>query len=206
MHGGIFASRSRLSTWCVIAACTSLFATACFRPSVDDDELGEGLALPTELFTPDASLTPTCTTPDPSPLSALAVSVRTTAAGGRFAPRNVGAIWIERADGQFVKTIKRWGQLRAKYLTRFVASSGNNVVDAITGPTLVSHITHEVTWDLTDLERCEIATGNYQLLFELTDGNSTGRSRAIGFTKGQSPIVLTPEDAPSFYDVHIDLH
>jgi hypothetical protein len=190
--------------WCLIAACVGASA-ACFRPDTDDVN-GEGIAPPVDLFTPDASLVPVCMTADPSPLSALDVSVRTTSAGGRFAPRNVGAIWVERADGEFVKTIKRWGQQRAKYLTRFVAASNNNLVDAITGATLTAHTTHEVTWNLKDLEGCEIASGDYQLVFELADGNSTGRSRAVPFAKDQAALVLSPEDAPSFYDVRVDLH
>ncbi|MDX2091198.1 MAG: DUF2271 domain-containing protein [Kofleriaceae bacterium] len=173
---------------------------------MNKDDLEDAIVPPSELFAPDASTEPVCMTADPSPLSALAITVRTTSAGGRFAPRNVGAIWVERADGAFVKTIERWGQLRAKYLTRFIASSNNNIVDAITSATLVAHITHDVTWDLTDLEGCEIPTGDYQLVFELADGNSTGRSRSVPFTKDQTPIVLTPEDAPSFYDVRVDLH
>lgn len=186
----------------VLAACA---LTACFQPRFDADELRDGLAPPSDVFAPDASTAIECTTPDPSPLSRLRVSVRTSNAGGRFAPRNVGAIWIERADGTFVKTLERWGVLRAKWLTRFVAASNNNLVDAITGATLTSHQTHVLEWDLTDLSRCEIEAGDYQVLFELTDRDGTGASLVVPFAKGDVPSTVVPPDAPSFHDVQLVL-
>lgn len=43
-------------------------------------------------------------------------TVRTTTPGGNFSPRNIGAIWIEDSNGQFVKTLKRWADRRKQYL------------------------------------------------------------------------------------------
>jgi hypothetical protein len=169
------------------------------------DELRPGDERPTELFGPDASEIPNCPEPDPSPLSTLFVRVRTTAAGGNFRPRNVGAVWIERAGGGFVKTLARWGQIRAKWLTRFAAASQNNLVDAITGPTQLSHTTHELTWDLRDLASCEVPTDTYQILIEMTDGNLTGPSYAVEVTKDQTPLTLTPPDQPNFHELLVEL-
>ena len=185
--------------------CVSGLLAACFQPSIGADELAPGVEPPSDLFAPDASDVPTCPNPDPSPLSMMRVRVRTTAVGGRFAPRNVGAIWIERADGRFVKTLARWGKTRAKWLTRFVAASNTNLVDAITGPTLLSHTIHEVTWNLGDLSRCEIEAGDYQVVFELTDRSGTGESIAIGFAKDQLPTTTTPGDTPYFHDLELVL-
>lgn len=184
---------------------SALIAQGCFDPRFDADELGDGVNRPTDLFTPDAGDKPVCTTPDPSPLTALRVRVRTTPAGGRFKPRNVGAIWIERADGTFVKTLERWGITRAKWLTRWVAASSSDVTDAITGATQVSHTTHEPTWDLTGLDACEIATGDYRVVFELTDKSATGISGEIPFSKDQLPTTITPADQTSFHDLQLIL-
>ena len=184
---------------------SALFSQACFQPGVDADELGTGVERPSDLFTPDAGDRPVCTTPDPSPLSALRVRVRTTPAGGRFKPRNVGAIWIERADGMFVKTLERWGMTRAKWLTRWIAASSSDVTDAVTGATQVSHTTHELTWDLTGLDACEIVAGAYRVVFELTDKSATGTSGEVAFSKDQTPFTLTLADQASFHDLQLIL-
>lgn len=178
---------------------------SCYQPRTGADELSDAIEAPSDLFTPAAGEGPECSTPDPSPLSALHVRVRTTSIGGRFAPRNVGAIWIERSSGEFVRTVERWGGVRAKWLLRFVESSGGNVVDAITGPTLISHPTHEVTWDLRALDRCEIAAGDYQVVFELTDRNGAGDSLVVPFAKDQSAQTIRGPDAPHFHDVELAL-
>lgn len=183
-----------------------MVVAGCYRPRADADELAPGIAAPGELFAPDASDRPVCTTPDPSPLATLRVRVRTTPFGGNFRPRNVGAVWIERASGGFVKTLERWGQIRAKWLTRFVAASGNNVVDAVTGATLASHATHDLTWDLRDLAGCEIAAGDYQVVFETTDRDGSGASFAVPFSKDQLPLSIHPLDEPQFHDVLLDLN
>lgn len=187
-----------------ILAATAL--AGCFQPRAGSDESDDGITAPSGLFAPDASDVPVCSTPDPSPLSTLRVRVRTTPFGGNFRPRNVGAIWIERAGGGFVKTIERWGQIRAKWLARFIAASNNNVVDAVTGATLTSHITHDLTWDLLDLGNCEIAAGEYQVVMELTDRDGPGASIEVPFSKDQTSVTVTPSDSPQFHDLLLDLH
>jgi len=49
----------------------------------------------------------------------LSFDVVTVNQGGWFAPRNVGAIWIEDSSGKFVKTLKVWAAIRSRYLTKF---------------------------------------------------------------------------------------
>jgi hypothetical protein len=180
------------------------FCTACFQPRATDD--ADALAPPVELFEPDAGDPPVeCDPIDPSPLSALHIEVRTSAFGGRFAPKNVGAIWIEDTAGAYVKTVELWGQTRAKWLVRFQAAASGNVVDAVTGATLLSHGTHEVTWNLTDLDGCEVANQTYQLLLELTDRSGEGASHVVPFDKGVAPADLAPADSSTFHDMRLRL-
>jgi hypothetical protein len=147
---------------------------------------------------------PTCE--DVSDLSSLDVIVRTSSAGGRYAPRNVGAIWIEDADGAFVKTLARWGSLRAKWLQRWSESATGDLTDAVTSATLARHQTHEVSWDLTDLSGCEVAHGDYALLLELADRSGTGQTESMAFTKQDGGTTVTPEDTKSFHDMSLVLH
>ena len=136
----------------------------------------------------------------------MRIRVRTTTAGGRYSPRNIGAIWIETEAGAFVKTVERWAGTRARWLTKFIASSSSNLVDAVTSATLAQHTTHDRMWNLQDVRRCEIAPGNYRVMVEMTDKNGTGPSLAIPFTMNGSPAMLTPTEAANFHDLLIDLH
>ena len=201
-------ARPTLSTpasWLVLTT-IGVALGGCFERGYDPDDLGPGTTRPTDLFGVDAAPPSPCGGPDPSPLAALQIRVRTSPVGGRFAPRNVGAIWIETSTGAFVKTVQRWGRTRAKWLLRFNASSAGDVTDAITGATQQSHTTHDVTWDLTDLARCEIAAGDYQVVIEHTDKNGSGASMVVPFRKEQAPLAITLPDTTYFHDIAVNLN
>ena len=179
-----------------------LAGAGCYEPSVDKDALGDALGPPIGLFDdggvgprdggggggPDAAAG--C---DSSPLSALRIVVRTTAVGGRYAPKNIGAIWIETAAGQYVKTVKRWANRRLRYLTRYNAAAGGDVTDAITGATLTSHTTHDVTWNLTDRARCEVPAGTYQVALRV---NRTTAAVALGTLAQDDEQFVLPSGVP----------
>lgn len=177
----------------------------CFVPSTSTDEGGPGAQPPAGLFGADGGVNNGCMNPDSSSLSKLHIRVRTTAFGGRYAPRNIGAIWIETSAGAFVKTVERWGKTRARYLTRFNAASGGNVVDAITSATLSNHITHDRTWNLADKTECEIPAGNYKVVLEETDRDGPGTTLELPFVKGTAPATTMPADNAYFHDLLLEL-
>ncbi|HTU62324.1 MAG TPA: hypothetical protein VMF89_27885, partial [Polyangiales bacterium] len=83
----------------------------------------------------------------------------TRAQGGRYAPKNVGAIWIEREDGTWVKTLKVWAGVRLRYLTTYLeANTTRDTTDALTSATLRQHTTHEVKWSPDD-----VPDGDYRM-------------------------------------------
>ncbi|CAN5907918.1 hypothetical protein BH11MYX2_BH11MYX2_37640 [soil metagenome] len=135
----------------------------------------------------------------------MEIRVRTTTANGRYSPRNIGAIWIETAQGAFVKTIERWAGTRAHLLQKFTAASSSNLVDAVTSATLSSHVTHDRVWNLTNLMRCEIPQGDYLVRIEMTDKNAAGPSVSIPFTMSNSPMTLHPTETANFHDLLIDM-
>lgn len=180
----------------------------CYQPEVPADRLSaDADGPPSSDFVAGAGgmEVPTCPDRAPSTLSELAVSVRTSPVGGQFAPRNVGAIWVEDAGGTFVKTLERWGTTRAKWLVTFNEASGGDVVDAITGATKKVHDTHEVRWDLADVEGCEVPAGDYHLWLELTDRSGEGAHHDVPFAKGNGGFVLMPDDAPQFHEIVLEL-
>jgi hypothetical protein len=129
-----------------------------------------GIRPPTELFEIDAGAS-ACR--GESSVGTLVVEYRTRSVGGRFAPRNVGAIWFER-DGEHVRTVETWGSTRARYLATFDERAGADTVDAVTSATRVNHTERSVEWDLRDRRGCPLPEGNYTLWMEHTDRNGTG--------------------------------
>jgi hypothetical protein len=196
------AQSSRVAAGVLVVAAGAL--AGCFQPETGADELEPGETPPVRLFA-DGGTNPGCP-PDESPaLTTLGITVRTTPFGGRYQPRNVGAVWIEDADGGFVKTVKVWARTRRRYLEGWLDASGGNVVDAVTGATLSSHVTHQVLWELTDLAGCEVPDGDYQVVMELTDRNGPGALARFPLTKRGDPVTLTPADVATFHDVVLTL-
>lgn len=185
----------------------ALHAGCYFAPDTGPGERDGGIQPPNNLFGADAMPAGDggMTCPSDSPLTSMRIRVRTTTANGRYSPRNIGAIWIETDQGAFVKTVERWAGTRGRWLTKFVASSQSNLVDAVTSATLNLHTTHDRTWNLTNLMHCEIPNGNYRVMVEMTDKNGTGPSTTIPFTMNGSPVMLMPADTTNFHDLLIDL-
>jgi len=135
----------------------------------------------------------------------LTFRVTTAPYGGRYAPKNIGAIWVETSTGTFVKTLKRWARIRARYLTRFAASSRNDLTDAVTGATLARHTSHEVKWNLTDRAKASVKDGQYRLAIEMTDRDGPGALLYVPFTFGASPARLTPNTTKKFLSMELRL-
>ena len=128
----------------------------------------------------------------------LAVTVTTVSAGGRYSPRNIGAIWVSDDQDRFIKTLAVWAEKRAKYLQRWNAATAaammpGSRVDAISSATKSSHGIRSGSWN------CEpVPDGNYKVCFELTDYDGPGPYNCVSVTKGPAPFSVTPPDAPGF--------
>ena len=137
----------------------------------------------------------------------LNVSVTTSSAGGNYAPRNIVAIWIEDASGNFVKTLLAYADKRIQHLNTWETSTSlkgtmYNRTDAITGATMSAHGTRTCIWNGTDYNLNPVADGKYFVCMELTDKNSTGNYSRFEFTKGVSNSV-TPNNVPSFSSISL---
>jgi len=114
-----------------------------------------------------------------------------------YNPRNCMAIWVTTGTGEFVKTLKRRANSRIRYLYKWIADSNRDVTDAITGATINSHQTHNVTWDCRDTSGALVPDGTYRIRVEFTTRNGQGpytSTSHIQFTKGASPVTLNPAD------------
>lgn len=106
------------------------------------------------------------------PIEGVVIQTRTRTYGGDYSPANVGAIWIEDASGEFVRSLAVWGNVRREHLVAWHASSQDDRTDAITSATSSSHHTRLVEWDLRDSSGSVVADGEYVARFELTEANS----------------------------------
>lgn len=126
--------------------------------------------------------------------------ITTRSQGGRYAPKNIGAIWIERADGTWVKTLKVWAGVRLRYLTTYLkTNTTRDTTDALTSATLRQHTTHEVKWELSQLA----ADGDYRVRVEVTDRSGVGQLLSVPFSKSGEALTVSPDDTEFFVDVEL---
>jgi len=130
-------------------------------------------------------------------------TVLTVSNGATYSPKNVLAIWVKDAQGNFVISRKVMAASRKQHLVKWVASSGNNVVNATTGATLSSHQTHNISWDCRDISGNLVPDGNYEIWVEYTSRNSANGGAAgpftkVAFTKGVDVVSVNVPDETYF--------
>ncbi len=106
-------------------------------------------------------------------------SFTTTPLGGSYSPKNVVAVWIEAADGTYLKTVGNWSVERRQSLESWTVKSGGNDIDSVIGATRVNHSEPlTVTWDLVPRGGSgPVADGTYRLCFEVADDNPGSGNR-----------------------------
>lgn len=139
----------------------------------------------------------------------LTFTVKTITNNSTYSPRNVLAIWIKDASGNFVVSRKVMANARKQHLVKWNASSAGSTVNAITGSTLTSHQTHTVTWDGKNAAGTEMPDGIYQIWVEYTSTNSAsngnaGPSLSVEFEKGLALQHITPTNATYYQNIVAD--
>lgn len=149
--------------------------------------------------------------PKPTKLTA---TITTKTQGGQYAPKNVGAIWIEDSSGKWVYTLDWWNSLlNAGWLSRYGKVKGPSFTffdpkpgpDVVTSATLPMHKTHNVSWGLEGSSGSEVPDGDYKLVIELTEKEGDGQFQEIPFTKGAEPVTLMPADTQYYTGIKITL-
>lgn len=115
--------------------------------------------------------------PDPqqpeAPTGTLRITMTTTTKPGLFAPQNVVAVWVEDAQGNFVKTIDRWSAVRTQHLVAWRAKAGTADVDSVSGATRLDHATPiQIQWKLKDRDKQPVPEGTYTIRMESAEDNS----------------------------------
>lgn len=139
----------------------------------------------------------------------LTFTVKTITNNTMFSPKNVLAIWIKDAQGNFVASLKVMAKDQKPNLVKWNASSLGNTVNATTGATLTAHQTHTVTWNGKNATGLEMQDGNYQIWVEYTSNNSTSENKPgpfmkVDFTKGVSSQHVTTANQSYFQNLVAD--
>ena len=140
-----------------------------------------------------------------SAVTSLAFEVTTKPIGGKYQPKNVGAIWVADASGKLVKTLEVWAATRVRYLSAYNKTRAGMSVDATSRATLPNHRVHRVTWDLTDRSGAPVPKGEYTLSLELTDADAAGKTTSIDFDTGGSASTRMPPDSACFTEMRLEL-
>jgi len=134
----------------------------------------------------------------------LNISVTTSTANGKYAPRNIVAIWIQDSSGKFVKTMLILANARKAHLTNWVTSTPlGNSIDATTGATQSSHGIQIGKWKGTNLAGAVMPDGTYTVTIEMAEDNSGRSVGTFTFEKGPNAITLSPANIPCFSNINI---
>jgi len=139
----------------------------------------------------------------------LTFTVKSITNNSTYSPKNVFAIWIKDASGNFVVSRKVMANARKQHLVKWNASSAGNTVTATTGATLTSHQTHNISWDGKNAAGIEMPDGTYQIWVEYTSTNSAsngnlGPSLMVEFGKGPYIQHITPANATYYQNIVAD--
>ena len=131
--------------------------------------------------------------PGPGGVTTLEFSYTTESLGGRYAPKNVGAVWVTDGSGKLVKSLELWARVRLRYLLGYAAARGSARPDITATATLTNHKAHTATWDLTG-----VAPGKYTLHAEVTDSHMDGKEITIPFDTSAGPATIDAPASPGF--------
>jgi len=137
----------------------------------------------------------------------LNFSCKTYAPTGNWGNKHVLAVWIENDQNpsKFIKTRSKYGH-EDDHLTSWVAKSGKNLVDAVTGATLSSYDNQTVIWDGTDVNSNVVEDGTYNVFIEMGWGSDKVNQHSVmsfSFTKSAEAVQLSPAGNSNYSDVSV---
>jgi hypothetical protein len=137
--------------------------------------------------------------------SSVVFDVTTVSQGGRYSPKNIGAIWVQSSAGTFVKSLELWAKQRRTHLSKFNAAVGSTgAVDVTASATLSTHRAHHVTWSLKDRSGATVPPGKYTLFIEVTDYDGPGKWYSLDFDTSTGART-TPAGSPYYQSMALSI-
>lgn len=165
-----------------------------------------GAAAPGGSPEPEPAVEPESPPPaEASGVSMLELNYSTESLGGRYSPKNIGAIWVTDSSGKLVKSLEVWARTRLRYLTTYAAARASARPDVTATATLTNHKAHTARWDLKDTAGAAVPPGKYTLHAEVTDSHADGRSIAVPFDTSAGATMIEQPDSPGFIGMKLVL-
>lgn len=132
-------------------------------------------------------------------------------------PKNMGAIWVSKPDGTFVRSLQVWRLHKMRYIHLVAYNKACNCPepDVIATATLNKHKEHVANWDMTDRDGKAVPEGPYTLHIEVADYDVMNEDRkdreaknavwSIDFDTKTAPKKLMPEAAEFFTNLKLEL-
>jgi hypothetical protein len=141
----------------------------------------------------------------------LTFTVTTTSHTGQYGSDHVVAVWLEYANGAFLKTKLRRANTNHTINNHLPVWKANNphknVIDATTAATLTTYTTPiTITWNATDTNAALVPDGVIRVLIEESweEGASGRDTTSVKFIKGTSAVHLTPANTANFTSMVLD--
>ena len=152
--------------------------------------------------------------PPPPPLTGkcnFTFDVTTKSYGGRFRPRNVGAIYITTASNGFVKSLNVWGGTRLGNLTDWQTLSSGNRTDAVTSATRASAGPISGHWDCTNTSGAVVPGGQYKVCCSFQEDDAlpffgpAPKQACVPFDLPPTASSIDAPDQQYFTGMHISI-
>lgn len=133
-------------------------------------------------------------------------TVTTVTYHGAYWPKHVFAIWITNSSNQYITSLEVRGAAYRSKLNKWNASSGGVIpADAISGASLLQHVTHTVKWNGKNKAGYVVPDGDYNLWVEFNETNNTSGNPTISipFTKGSADQHVTPANTSYFQNIDL---
>jgi hypothetical protein len=137
----------------------------------------------------------------------VSVSFQTAATGGRWSPAHVVAVWIEKSDGTFVRTIGNWSRRRRYELDSWQYKAGNSDTDGVMGATITNQnallrIEKDKAWKMLPRDGATaVDDGTYVLHMEQDDGREY-RTHIV-FEKNGQAALIGPVSQNGFRNIYV---
>lgn len=148
----------------------------------------------------------------PGTKGTMTVTFTTVTTNGLYAPRNCGAVWIEKAAPllEYVRTLEIWAAERQMSIVQWNSRACHSdptllKPDVTTSATLPEPKTHTVTWNLEDFRGNVVPDGDYVLWMQVAENEifPEGPFLNLPFTKDATPFTMTLPSADGFRDISI---
>jgi hypothetical protein len=142
---------------------------------------------------------------EPTAVTSVQLSYTTEVLGGRYRPKNIGAVWVADSSGKLVKSLEVWARLRLRYLNKYAEARAGARPDVTATATLTSHKAHTASWDLKDKAGASVMPGMYTLHVEITDADAPGKHVMIPFDLSAGTTLIAPPDSTGFVGMQLEL-